>query len=162
MNAYTAKPNRLAAFLRLAREANWCHRWGCTTCGSQEFYGGLQDIVDEMGGGSTGRLEVANSLAMMPLASNEALVEDVLIWLTNDIPRDELSRVLGQSDVGKLFAAMKNAYATAQARRHAHSLRNDPASIEAERARKKAEKKAAHEKRLAAKTIHDAARKGKT
>jgi hypothetical protein len=122
----------------------------------------LQRIVDEMGGGPTGRLEVAKSVAMMPLTSNEDLVEDVLIWLTNDIPGDELSRVLGQSDAGKLFAAMKNAYAAVQARRHANSHRNDPAFVEAERARKKAEKQVAHEKRLAAKAVRDAARKGAT
>ena len=62
MNASTSEPSRLAAFLRFASEGNWCHRWGCTTCAADKFYGGLQDIVDEMGGGLTGRLEVAKSL----------------------------------------------------------------------------------------------------
>ena len=42
----------------------------------------------------------------------------------------------------------------------ANILRNDPAFVEAERARKKAEKKAAHEYRLVAKAVRDAARKG--
>jgi hypothetical protein len=162
MTASTTEPNRLAAFLRLAREGNWCHRWGCTTCAADKFYGGLQDIVDEMGGGLAGKVEIAKSLTMMPLISNEALVEDVLIWLANEIPGDDLSRVLGRTDVGKLFDAMKIAYAAAQARRRAHDLRNDPAIMEAERARKKAERKADHEKRLAAKAVRDAARKGTT
>lgn len=67
MNASTAKPTRLAVLLRLASEENWCHRRGCTTCGADKFYGGLEDLVEEMGGSMTGRVEVAKSFAPKPL-----------------------------------------------------------------------------------------------
>jgi hypothetical protein len=161
MNASTAEPNRLAAFLRLASEGNWCHRRGCTTCAADKFYGGLKDLVEEMGEGLTGRVKVAESLAMMPL-KNETLVEDVLTWLAGGIAGDDLTRILTGTDAGALFEAMKTAYAAAQARRRAHDLRNDPGMMEAERARKKSEKRAVHEQRLATKAIRDAARKGTT
>lgn len=160
MSSPRAEPNRLIVFLRFASERNWCHRSGCTTCGSHEFFGGLQDLVDEMGGGLVGRMEMVKSLASLPLTSIEPLVEDVLIWLACDISADDLRCALGRSDAGVLFASMKAAHAAAQARRHAHDLRNDPSFVEAERARKQAERKAAHQMRLAAKTVRDAARKG--
>jgi hypothetical protein len=162
MNALTSESSRLAAFFRLASEKNWCHRWECTTCGSHEFYRGLQDLVEEMGGGLAGRVEMAKSLAMMPLISNKALIEDTLVWLARAVPVDDLDRVLERTDVGLFFAAMKIAKAATEARRHAHSLRNDPAFVEAERARRKAERRATHERRLAVKALRDAARKGTT
>jgi hypothetical protein len=122
----------------------------------------LQNLVDEMGGGLTGRIEMAKSLALLPLTLIEILVEDVLVWIARDIPVDDLGRALGPSDAGALFTSMKIAHAAAQARRHAHSLRNDPAFVEAERARKKTERRAVHQMRLAAKALRDAARKGET
>ncbi|MDI1266264.1 MAG: hypothetical protein PS018_23715 [bacterium] len=160
MSEFPAQPNQLAAFLRLAREKSWCHRWGCTTCGSEKFYGGLQDLADQMGGGLSGRTEMVRSLATAPFVANEALIESVLVWLAQDISADDLRRALEQTEAGALFSAMNRAREAAQARRHAHSLRNDPAFVEAERARKKAERSAAHQERLAAKALRDAARKG--
>jgi hypothetical protein len=162
MNGLGSESNRLDAFLRLARERNWCHRWACTTCGSREFFGGLQELVDELGGGLAGKAEMAKSIAMMPLIPHSAMIEDVLVWLSQRLPADDLDRILGRTDAGMLFAAMKSAKAAAEARRHDHEFRNDPAFVEAERARKKEERAAAHQKRLAAKALRDAARKGVT
>ena len=159
MNQITTDPNRLATFIQLAAKENWCHRLACTTCGSQKFYDGLQNLVDEMGGGLTGSVEVAKSLAMLPLLSKQTFAEAVLIWLARDIPSGEIGRLLGRSDAGALFASMKSAQAVAQARRHDHNLRNDPAFVEVERKRKKAERSLAHQTRIAAKALRDAGRK---
>jgi hypothetical protein len=109
-----------------------------------------------MGAGLVGRSEIARSLTEV---SADEFAESTLLWLSHEMPAQDLQRILGQSPAGQLFADMKVAEEIARARRQDHERRNDPEFVKLDRARKKAERAAAHQERLAAKALRDASRK---
>ena len=151
----------LSQLLGYAIEHRVCVRTSCTTCGAMPFRTALWEAAERADAKSPVDA-VARQLSVLPTAHAESL-RMVLHEMFRRVGRVELDRLsisFADSPAGLEYERMK-AHAEGDAlRRQQHADANDPEKVEAARARKKAERQDRHAKRLAAKAVRDAERRG--
>jgi hypothetical protein len=149
----------IGELLEAAKRDRLCTAWGCTTCGALPFRRLLADALGEREPFSAEASErLARSLSGIHRLEDVRAVEFLIRTAARRLGEERTRVVLADSPAGLLYCQMLEAKAVKDARRREHALRNSPEFVAANRAKKKADKAAAHAERLRLKAIRDAER----
>lgn len=127
----------------------WCVKWGCTTCNSHQIRYALERCLAECGSLDAVIEEVAAQSAF-PGTDTHVWI---LRWLGSQT--DRLEKRISGSPAGELFTRMLLAKRRLDDRWAELDRRNRPEFIEAERARKRADRAERHRVRLESKPAID-------
>lgn len=128
---------------------NWCVRWGCTTCASYQIRQALEHRMSECGSLDS----LIDEIAAQPDFPDTDTHVWILRWLGQQT--DQLEVQLSSSPAGQLYAKMLHAKQASDAIRDEYARQNGPEFVEAERARKKADRAQRHRIRQEGKTAID-------
>jgi hypothetical protein len=159
----------LKEFMDDAVSRRLCTRVACTTCGAQEFRGGLKAAISrqiDVSGSApglpdrTGVLVVA--LAALPEPSSEWLTQEeamrcVLfdLWRASPAAMPAIEGHLEGSWAGRVLNAMQQHHARLEAVRREREAGQAPAAVALRRDSKRRRRQEQHERRLAAKRERD-------